>query len=269
MKLTRIASSFAALSLSIPSLSAAVFLDFNSAASFDHNFYRAGGTGDAYWDTNRIIKGDDLNGAVSYIYNSSATGGSGGTGGTAGGETKDTFENFRIQADYRINSLGSSATSLGYYVKTNDALNSGYVVVFRLADGGASGNIDMRVFGPNTTMSATGTLLSASQTIAATSTISTSTYYTIRLDVLDVEGAVKFIGSVWTTSGTQIGNTVEYTHSGGTAITGAGQVGLRIGTGVGSSNRAAIDNFRIDPIPEPSTIALLAPLAGLALRRRR
>lgn len=91
--------------------------------------------------------------------------------------------------------------------------------------------------------------------------------------MLDVDGAVKFVGSVWDVdTGLQIGDTIEFLDH-VNPVLGAGQVGLRLSTGADTSNtsrRVAVDDFRIEAIPEPSAMILsMAGLLAVGLRRSR
>lgn len=264
------------LTAALPFLSSAAShaatITFDNAAAFDSNFWSSETHAVAWNASNggRIQKSDETNSAHRFIYNTTSTGGSGGTGGTSASSTLNTFQNFTIQADYRTSSLSSGANSLGFWVKGNAAGNAGYYVVFRLSDSsGGNGNADMRIWGPNSGGGGIGTALDTS-IFAATSAVSASTDYTFRLQVQDVAGGVSFTGSMWNVlTGTQIGSDITYSHINANAITGAGQVGVRIGTG-GGGLVSAFDNFAINVIPEPSAAALgLIAAAGAALRRRR
>ncbi|WAC18834.1 hypothetical protein OVA24_16510 [Luteolibacter sp. SL250] len=252
----------------------AVTVTFDTAADFDNNFWTQE-THSVVWNSNsgngRIQKSDETNSAHRFIYNTTSTGGGGGTGGTSASSTLNTFQDFTVQADYRSSSTGSAANSLGFWVKGNASGSAGYYVVFRLQDGSANGGqADMRIWGPDSGGGGIGTALLASTDFTATSNVASSTDYTFRLGIQDVSGGVRFTGSMWNVlTGQQIGSDINYTHSSVNAITGAGQVGIRIGTGGGGSV-SAIDNFMITPIPEPSAAALgLIATAAAAFRRRR
>jgi len=254
---------------------ALVNLPFDDPAQYDENFWLPNAEKDVVWSDSpgRVVKKDLEGGAGYVIYNSHATGGSGGNGGTAPGTQLDKFQNFVIQADFRANSVNNTGNSLGFYVKGSDDLDTGYFAVFRLTDSSTqdAGNADFRVWGPNSNpvTGSLGSTLLASTSFGPTTDYSTGGWYTFRLEVLDVDGTVKLIASILdAATDTQIGETIEYSHSGGTAILGAGQVGIRLGTG-GTTGSTAFDNFEIAAIPEPSAGLLSALGLGLCFRRRK
>lgn len=262
-----------AIILTASAASHAATLTFDTASDFDNNFWSSETHG-VVWQANsgngRIAKSDTPNSAHFFIYNTTSTGGSGGTGGTSASTTRNTFQNFIIQADYRTSNMGSAANGLGFWVKGNAANNAGYFVLFRLSSAsGGGGSADMRIYGPGSGSGSLGTQLDSGN-FALTTSVATSTDYTFRLQVEDVAGGVSFTGSMWNVlTGTQIGSNINYTHIDAGALTGAGQVGFRIGTG-GSGNVSAFDNFSITPIPEPSAgVLALVAAAGAFFRRRR
>jgi hypothetical protein len=266
-----------ALALFTAATSHAATITFDNAADFDNNFWSAASTRTTTWrgseTAGRIQRDGETSGADVFIYNTTSTGATtSGTGGTSASSSQNTFQDFIIQVDHRASTTGSAATSLGFWVKGNATGSAGYLVVFRLSSTtGGTGDADMRIWGPNSTSAgATGTALLTSTSIVPTSTLASSTDYTFRLQVQDVAGGVNFIGSMWdVATGNQLGSDITYTHTGVNAITGAGQVGIRIGSGGGSSV-SAVDNFSIEAIPEPSAAALgLIAVAGAVLRRRR
>jgi hypothetical protein len=138
-----------------------------------------------------------------------------------------------MQVDHRVSKVGDESTSVGFWVKGSSDGTTGYLVVFRLASQtGTVGNVDMRIFGPGSsaTTNIAGTELLASTGFVPSTAVSTGKDYTFRLQIQDVAGGVNFIGSMWDkTAGTQLGSNITYTHTGETALTGAGQVGIRIG----------------------------------------
>jgi hypothetical protein len=266
-----------AVSFFTAAASHAATITFDSAADFDNNFWSAAGTRATSWHrdstTSRIQRDGANSGADVFIYNTTSTGATtGGTGGTSASSTQNRFQDFIIQADHRASTVSSASTSLGFWVKGNASGSAGYLIVFRLSSTtGGTGDADMRIWGPNSTSAgATGTALLTSTSIVPTSTLATSTDYTFRLQIQDVAGGVNFIGSMWdVATGNQLGSDITYTHTGVNAITGAGQVGIRIGSG-GGSGVSAVDNFSIEAIPEPSAALLgLVGVAGAVLRRRK
>lgn len=251
------------LSFSPKSEGALVNVGFDSAADYDNNFWISSSEKDLTWRSGGYLTKDDGQATAAYaIYNSQSSGGVNGSGGDAPGAQLDRFVNFSIQSDYRINSRNTAA-GLGFYVKANDDLTSGYLVLFRMSTASnGSGSIDVRIWGPDSQGNdAIGTPLLSSTVIAPTSSTTLDSWYTFRLDVIDHDGQVQFVSSVWdTATSTQLGTSVEYVHD-DNPLLGPGQVGLRLRTGSGAIT-ASIDNFIIDVIPEPSS-ALLA-LAGAA-----
>lgn len=251
----------------------AATITFDSASDFNSNFWTSE-THSVVWaqssGNGRIQKSDNTSSGHFFIYNTTSTGGTAGSGGTSASSTLNTFQDFDIQADFRTSTTATAANSLGFWVKGSADGTGGYFVIFRLSDtSGGTGSADMRVFGPNSGFGGTGTEIDESN-FDATSNFLASTDYTFRLQVRDVSGGVSFTGSIWNVAtGTQIGSDINYTDSASGAITGAGQVGFRLGTGGGGSV-SVMDNFTITPIPEPSAAALgLIATAAAALRRRR
>lgn len=185
-----------------------------------------------------------------------ATGGSGGSGGTTINTPYNTFGGttaFTIQADYfQSNPQGGPAgTSFGFYVKAASSATptTAYAAIFRLTDSAA----DFRVFdsGGNPSTSGVGTQLGSTQTYNAG--FAANTYFTLKLEVVDVGSNVQFTGSIWNQGGAVIKTFTSITDT-SSAVLGAGQVGFRWSNDGGSNTR--IDNYGV--VPEPSTWALLA-----------
>lgn len=249
---------------------ALVNIGFNSAADYDNNFWISSSEKDLTWRAGGYLTKDDGQSTSAYaIYNSHSTGGVNGSGGIAGGASLDEFVNFRIQTDYRINSRNTGA-GMGFYVKANNDLTAGYLVLFRTSTASnGTGSVDVRIWGPDSQgTDALGTSLLNSTIIAPTSATTLDSWYTFRLDVLDLNGQVKFVSSMWDpTTNLQVGNSVEFIHA-ENAIMGAGQVGVRLRSGSGIVT--SIDNFVVDSIPEPSGVLLgLAGMTVLMARRKR
>jgi len=253
------------------SASQADLVSFDDNASYDNNFVErnngslvsrnAGGYLSLTWTGAGV--------PVAAIYNTAATGGSGGSGGTTINTPYSTFGGntvLTLQADYyQSNPQGGPAgTSFGFYVKvaTNSTPTTGYAALFRLTDSSA----DFRVFDSNgnPSTSGVGTQIGVTQTHNAG--FASNTYYTLKLDVVDIGGNVEFTGSIWNQGGSVIRTftTVVDTTS---PVLGDGQVGFRWGNDGGSDSR--IDNFSV--VPEPSTIAILSGGIGVlfGFRKRR
>jgi hypothetical protein len=205
--------------------------------------------------------------ATSTIFNTHATGGSAGSGGTTINSPYDTFggsSGITLQVDYyQANPQpGPAGTSFGFYVKAAQSTTptTGYAAIFRLTDSGA----DFRVWDSdsNPSIAGVGTQLGSTQFYNVG--FAAATYYTLKLQVIDVGSTIQFTGSIWNQGGALIKafTTVTDTTS---AVLGAGQVGFRFGNDGGSESR--IDNLTI--IPEPNTAALLGGLGTMLLLRRR
>jgi hypothetical protein len=263
-----------AASLLTVTASHAATITFDSANDFDSNFWAPGGNLALRWTSvGRIQRSWSESGADILIYNTTSTGVvTTGMGGTSASPVQNTFQDVILQSVHRVSSVGSTSTSTGFWVKGSSDGTSGYLVVFRLASqNDGTGSADMRIFGPNTnaTTNTVGTPVMASTGFTPTSTVAASKDYTFRVQIQDVAGGVNFIGSMWdTATGNQIGSDINFTHTGETALTGAGQIGIRIGSA--SNVVSTMDNLVITVIPEPSAALLgLVAVAGGMLRRRK
>lgn len=247
------------------------FVSFNDNASYDENFVERNNGAFVSRNAGGYLSLNNTGAGIptAVIYNSEATGGSGGSGGTTINTPYNTFGGntaFTIQADYyQTNPQGGPAgTSFGFYVKgTNSSTpTTAYAALFRLTDSGA----DFRVFDSNgnPSTSGVGTLLGTQTHNAG---FASNTYYTLKLEVVDVGANVQFTGSIWNQGGAVIRTFTTITDT--TApVLGAGQVGFRWSNDGGSDSR--IDNFSV--VPEPTTIAMLTGglgfLFGCCKRRR-
>lgn len=253
-----------------PSIAGAVTIAFNTAADYDNNFREYTNAPSTSWVSSgggRLEKGVE-NSATTMLYNTTSTGGAGGSGGTGvGTNNNNTFNNFTIQMDFASDALGSGGNSLGFYSKLN-ASGIGYATIFRLTDTGAA---DFRIYDSDS--NATTGALSNNATPISTQlftvpggSFAAGTSYTFKLSVEDIGSNVRFTGGIYNAvTGVQIGNSLTYTDT-ISAVTGAGQVGLRLGTNLPASN--FYDNFAVNPIPEPAA-ALLGAIGGLVLLRRK
>ena len=241
----------------------AATLTFNTNADYDNNFYEVANGGDLGTNASGFLNKVN-NSATSTVYNTHATGGSGGLGGTAGGTPLDTFGDVSLQTTFR-SSVMDSTTSIGFFTKINDTTTSGYAAIVRLT---SATTADFRLF-DTAALSAVGTQIGTTQTF--TGSFATNTYYIFKLTVTDVGANVRFDASLWTTGGSQIGSTITLSDT-TSAVTGLGQVGLRLGSS--ASSTLQIDDFSVAAaIPEPSTYVLFASGSALfvaaLLRRKR
>ncbi|CAM3031908.1 PEP-CTERM sorting domain-containing protein [Rariglobus hedericola] len=243
----------------------AVTLTFNTAADYDNNFYEVANGGDltASVANGYLYKSNGT--ATSAIYNTHSTGAlTAGAGGTTGGTPIDTFGDFTIEATFSSSQLAAASTGIGFFTKINGGV--GYAALFRLT---SATTADFRLYEPASPLSL-GTQIGSDQTITRTSgSFATNSFYIARLTVTDVGTNVRFEASIWTTTGTQLGNTITLTDT-TSAIIGLGEVGIRAGSS--ASHNLQIDSFSISAIPEPSSYALLASGGALfvaLLRRNR
>lgn len=120
------------------SLGQAAGIDFDTDADYDSNFHEvANGNVISRNAAGYLQQTNASDIASAMIYNTHATGGSGGSGGTGSGLPLDTFGGtstsggFTIQADASVSAY-DNASSLGFYVKANDARTNAYAGVFRI-----------------------------------------------------------------------------------------------------------------------------------------
>lgn len=256
--------------LAVASASQAQIITFDTNASYDNNFAELNNGTYVSRDAGGYLSltNTGVGIATAAIYNSVATGGSGGSGGTTINTPYNTFGGttaFTIQADYfQSNPQGGPAgTSFGFYVKAASSATptTAYAAIFRLTDTVA----DFRVFdsGGNPSTSGVGTQLGSTQTYNAG--FAANTYFTLKLEVVDVGSNVQFTGSIWNQGGAVIKTFTSVTDT-SSAVLGAGQVGFRWSNDGGSDTR--IDNYGV--VPEPSTWGLLAfsLTTAVVLRRR-
>ena len=261
------------LSLLISHAASAALLTFSTDADYDSNFREYGTAVFRDSATNALAKSGSTMAAVVVMYNTTATGGSGGSGGTGvATPNNNTFSNFRMQMDFSPETLAVGGDSLGFFTKVNSAENSGYAGIFRLT---GTGSADFRLFDSNSnpaTGALSGTVVNSTTAFAGVpaGSFAAGTFYTLRLDVVDIAGAVQFTASIFTQGGTQIGSSMVVTDT-TSPVLGAGQVGLRMGTQGGTAGANYFDNFSVEAIPEPgvAALSLLGLSAFAGLRRRK
>ncbi|RYD31662.1 MAG: hypothetical protein EOP87_14300, partial [Verrucomicrobiaceae bacterium] len=195
------------LGLIIPQVASAALLTFSADADYDSNF-REYGNALVFRDpaTNALQKSGSSGGAHTAIYNTTATGGSGGSGGSSvGNANNETFDNFRIQMDFSAETLLAGGNSIGFLVKVNGTDTAGYAGIFRLTGTGAA---DFRMFDSDSnamTGGVSATILNSTQTFSGVpaGSFAAGTFYTFRLDVQDIAGAVQFTASIFAQGGAQ------------------------------------------------------------------
>ncbi len=159
------------------------------------------------------------------------------------------------------------ATSPSFGFLTNIGTNNGYVAIFRLT---GTTTADFRVFeGVNASTGTVGTEVNNQTFTLSSGTWSSTTYYTLKLDVLNTGSAISFTGSMLTTGGSSLATFSTYTETSPLNSASNTSVGFRMG--VNADTAVRMDNFSLTAIPEPSTYALLggAGMLGLALCTRR
>lgn len=240
----------------------AATLTFDTNADYDSNFYEVANGGDLGTNASGYLNKVNAS-ATSAVYNTHATGGSGGLGGTAGGTPRDTFGDVTLQATFRSSVLDAS-TSLGFFTKINEATTSGYAAIVRLT---SATTADFRLF-DTAALSAVGTQIGTTQNF--TGSFAANIYYLFKLTVTDDGANVKFDASLWTNGGSQIGSTITLSDT-TSAVTGLGQVGMRLGSA--ASSNLHVNDFSVAAVPEPSTYVLFASgsalFAAALLRRKR
>ncbi len=254
------------LGLMVQTVSAAT-IPFDTNAEYDNNFYEISNGGDLVRNSGGYLNKVNTS-ATGVIYNTHATGGSGGQGGTTAGTPLDKFGDVTIQASFSAGVLETSSTSVGFFTKINDAATTGYLAVIRLT---SATTADFRLF-DTASLSLVGTQIGTTQNFTTSGSFAINTLYIFKLAVKDVGLNVQFDASLWTAGGSQIGSTITATDT-SSAVTGLGQVGLRLGSSGTSGSNVHLDDFSVTAIPEPQTCALFAAggvlfVAGL-LRLKR
>ena len=225
-------------------------IEFNTNADFDENFVELMNASALSRNTaGELVMSPERNHAFSMIYNPGALGGREGFGGASFSENRQTYGGalssgaFSVRADARYERLGNG--SIGFYVKAPVGESNGYAGIFRIFN---EGTADFRVFN-NTQGSPRDALLADGQTFASNGSFSADTWYSFKLEVTDLsDGAVEFVGSIWSGGGALI-HRFEPVLDRVSSATGANQVGMRINNNTGRAMH--IDNFEISPIPAP------------------
>ena len=162
--------------------------------------------------------------------------------------------------------------ALSFSFLTNIGTANGYAAIFRFT---GSNTADFRIYeGVNASTGALGTLRDTKTLTSSGANWSTSSFYTLSLNVSTAgdNSGISFIGSILSTGGTPLGSFTTYTDTSPSSATNT-SVGVRMG--VGSTDVLRMDNFSVTTslIPEPSTFALLGGFGALALaihsRRKR
>ncbi|MDF3058979.1 MAG: hypothetical protein K0R17_3194 [Rariglobus sp.] len=235
----------------------AATIAFDTAADYTNNFTPRFTSGTAIsWNSNSggSLAKYDASGSASFsTFNTAAAGTS-----------------YTIKADAMFTPAASySSGGLSFSFLTNIGTNSGYAAVFRLT---GTNTADFRLFeGTNAATGAIGTQVNTTQTFTRSSgTWSTSTFYTLNLEVLNTGSSISFTGSILTTGGTLLGTFGSYTDLTPSSVANTA-VGIRMGVGVEDILR--VDNFSVPTtaIPEPSTYAFFggAGVLAFAFFRRR
>jgi hypothetical protein len=276
-------------------VSAAVMVGFDTHASYDTQFVETANGSTVSRASGGYLVQPSTSNATALFYNPGASGGTGGGGGTTFASSRAKFGGtatsggFTVQADIYSTGMNQAGVSFGFYVKANDGAapvtaasqpTAAYAGLFRLYDNAqttaARRGANFRLYDTGDPNSASvGNLLTTENgssgvySGALPTSLAASTWYTIKLDVIDRAQSVDFTPSIWTQGGTLIHRFATLSDS-SAAILGAGQVGLRIASsGLPSQGEIRVDNFGITTVPEPTVLTLGAIIGATALRRRR
>lgn len=244
----------------------AVTLTFESASEYSNNFTpgftsnTGGGGTPIFWSTstypNHLVKYDATgSGSASFsIFNTAAA-----------------STSYTLKADALFNpTSGFSTSALSFGFVTNIGTNNGYAAIFRLT---SNTTADFRIFeGVNASTGAIGTEINNQTFTLSSGTWSTTSFYTLNLNVVNTGTSISFTGSILTTGGTTLGAFNTYTDTTPSSVLNT-SVGIRMG--IGASDVLRMDNFTVptSAIPEPSTYALFGGAGMLVLslytRRKR
>lgn len=252
-----------ALTATLPAVLTAATYTFDTSADYTNNFTPGFTGGSALVLSSTAPYGDHI-----AKYDGTASSASYARLTTAVGTTS-----YSLKADVVFAGTYGPASALGFGFVTNIGTNAGYLAIFRFT---GTNTADFRVFeGTSTASSTIGTLvndLTPNQSFTRSSgTWSTTTYYTLNLDVVNTGTSISFTGSVLTTGGVVLGTFGTYTETSPLASVSDTSVGFRMG--VNQYETVRMDNFTVtpSPIPEPSTYVLIGSIGalGFACWRRR
>jgi len=187
-------------------------------------------------------------------FDTSATGGANGQGGTGGNNANNDLSNFIISADVASSVAGGIGAS--FLLRLNDAEAGGYLAAAHSSD---ASHMVFQI-GEGAGWAGPGALIFSQSVPLSGPPLTANTFY--KLKVTANRGTFSF----------DFGNGAATTTFTDTTVSAtSGQVGIVLDT-ISPSAATRLDNFTIAPIPEPSTLALLAAgaigLVGYAWRRR-